>query len=106
MRAGHYKRANPVYESSKWKTVRRQVLERDGGECMIGLVGCTGKAEVVDHITPLAFGGEPYDSHNLRAACKNCNGALAKLAQKHGREKKRQLKAEPTPGNGQPSRTW
>ena len=31
---------------------------------------------MVDHIVPIAEGGEPYDVTNLRAACGPCNSRL------------------------------
>jgi 5-methylcytosine-specific restriction endonuclease McrA len=58
-----------------WQRVRKLVLERDAYRCQIGIKGCTVTATVVDHIVPLAAGGEPLDPSNLRAACRSCNGS-------------------------------
>lgn len=60
-----------------WDAARQSVLERDRYTCQIQLPGkCTGKATCVDHIRPIAEGGEPLDFTNLRAACNSCNKHL------------------------------
>lgn len=69
-----------------WRKVRSQVLERDGYRCLVGMEGCTGAATQVDHIHPLAFGGQPYEMSNLRASCASCNsGRSNKLRRKPSR---------------------
>ena len=99
-----YKKRARVY-GGKWPTVRRRILDRDNHTCQIGLLGCTTTATCVDHITPVAWGGEWYAPENLRAACHNCNAALAVLARKHA--------PAPTPRtpttdltDAEPSRQW
>lgn len=62
----------PQY-SGPWKTIRREVLLRDDYRCQIKLEGCTQVAEEVDHILPVALGGEWFDKDNLRASCRACN---------------------------------
>ncbi len=57
----------------RWRTLRLQILERDGWRCRIGDPGCTIVATQVDHIVELANGGAKYDPTNLRAACAHCN---------------------------------
>lgn len=54
---------------------RKVVLSR--GYCEIGLDGCTGRAETVDHIIPKGLGG-PDNIENLRAACWHCNMSKGK----------------------------
>jgi 5-methylcytosine-specific restriction endonuclease McrA len=58
--------------TTRWRKTRWYVLERDGYVCHIGDVGCTEKAEHVDHIIPKSMGGSDHPS-NLRAACMHCN---------------------------------
>ena len=58
---------------SDWRAVRASVLARDRLECQLHLVGCTGRAEHVDHIIPLSEGGARLDPTNLRASCRHCN---------------------------------
>ena len=62
----------PQY-SGPWRRIRAQVLERDGGLCQIRGPRCTGTADAVDHIIPVASGGPWFDPANLRAACTTCN---------------------------------
>ena len=79
------KRTNKAYNST-WRKVRLHVLNRDGHRCLVGMEGCLGVANQVDHIIPLAFGGSPYDLGNLRASCANCNSSRAnKLRRKPSR---------------------
>jgi len=79
------KRTNKAYNST-WRKVRRIVLERDGHRCLVGMEGCSGVATQVDHVIPLAFGGQPYELTNLRASCASCNsGRSNKLRRKPSR---------------------
>jgi hypothetical protein len=43
-----------------WRAVRKRVLVRDRYQCQIGLPGCKGRANSVDHIVELADGGAPF----------------------------------------------
>ena len=95
----NYKKPHPAYRG-KWQGVRRAILERDNHTCQIGLTGCKGTANTVDHITPLAMGGAWWDHDNLRAACSFCNGVLATATQKHLRE------TPTTHTNATASRMW
>jgi hypothetical protein len=63
---------SPQY-GSKWRRVRKQVLERDGYVCQVRLKRCTITATCVDHIVPVSAGGSWLDKANLRAACEPCN---------------------------------
>lgn len=53
---------------AEWKTIRLDVLERDGYVCQY----CGEEANQVDHIVPVCQGGE-NDMDNLVAACVSCN---------------------------------
>ena len=59
--------------SPTWRRLRLMVLERDGHLCQLRGPRCTMKATEVDHIVPLADGGDWYEPVNLRASCKPCN---------------------------------
>lgn len=70
------------YNSSEWRSLRRQALERDHYEC----VWCREKGRVtrnnleVDHIKELEFYPEyALDLDNLRTLCKECHN------KRHGR---------------------
>lgn len=60
-------------------TVKRQVIERDGGFCMLALHRCTGEAQTTDHRANRGAGGSRLlnDPSNLIAACSQCNGDKA-----------------------------
>lgn len=52
------------------------MLNRDGHVCQVPVAGgrkCGQHATHVDHITPLAAGGNKWDATNCRAACQPCN---------------------------------
>ena len=53
-----------------------QVLERDGGTCVIAGPACLGEATVADHRAPRGQGGSKVlnDMRCLIAACGLCNG--------------------------------
>jgi 5-methylcytosine-specific restriction endonuclease McrA len=40
------------YSTARWQRLRRQVLIRDGGACMIQGPRCTGQATTVHDIVP------------------------------------------------------
>lgn len=83
-----------------WHKVRKQVLERDGHRCQLGLPGCTSSARHVDHIVPLAEGGARLDPDNLRASCQSCN-----LRRTAGRQAAL-IQAFEAGHTAQPSRRW
>lgn len=62
---------------TRWRTFRASILRRDRYLCTIRGEGCTTNAPLagghVDHIVPLAMGGQKYDPANARAACSHCN---------------------------------
>lgn len=62
--------------SLPWKLVE-QIIDRDGGFCLLALPGCLGEANVAHHRANRGMGGSPVLDHpaNLCAACGSCNGA-------------------------------
>lgn len=62
---------------TRWRTFRAGILARDHYLCRINAPGCTTTAPLegghVDHIVPIAMGGQKYDPANARAACATCN---------------------------------
>ena len=66
--------ATNIYNTAKRRRIREVVLLRDSYTCQIHLPKVCGlRATMVDHIGPIAEGGEPFDELNLRAACGSCN---------------------------------
>lgn len=57
--------------------VKRQVIERDGGFCLMALPGCLGYAQTAHHRANRGSGGSSVLDHpaNLCAVCAPCNGA-------------------------------
>jgi 5-methylcytosine-specific restriction enzyme A len=76
---------HPRYRSQAWRSVRRQVLIRDGYRCQLRCcAGCLILANSVDHTVRPEDGGATYDLTNLKACCKPCNTAKrnAQLAER------------------------
>ena len=65
-RIPHPALANP----RRWAVVRRAILVRDGYRCRA--CGKAGRLEV-DHIIPVAQGGDWWDATGLQALCRNCH---------------------------------
>ncbi len=59
--------------------LKRQVIDRDGGFCLLTLHRCTGQAQTTDHRANRGQGGSRLlnDPRNLIAACSICNGDKA-----------------------------
>jgi 5-methylcytosine-specific restriction enzyme A len=62
---------NGVYKRRKWELTRRAVLARDP----ICKVCDSALSTEVDHIVPLAQGGEPYRLDGLQGICSPCHWA-------------------------------
>lgn len=60
-------------------SLKKAVIDRDGGFCLLALDGCTGEAQTTDHRANRGMGGSTIldDPCNLIAACTLCNGAKA-----------------------------
>lgn len=76
-RCPEHRRAQPrsptsaVVNTSRWRRLRRRVLERDRYRCRT----CGAPATQVDHVVPVALGGDAYDERNLAASCVRCNAS-------------------------------
>jgi 5-methylcytosine-specific restriction endonuclease McrA len=60
---------NGVYKRKKWEIIRRFVLRRDP----ICKVCDRALSTEVDHVIPLAQGGDPYDPARLQGICSPCH---------------------------------
>ena len=58
------------FKRPDWKVLRKQVFERDGGDCVI----CGEPATDVDHVTYLRFGRERLS--DLRSLCHDCHKSV------------------------------
>ena len=65
---------NKLYSTKRWRKYRMALISKQGGKC----VECGDTPEShklhIDHIKPLADGGEPYDEQNLQILCVICHG--------------------------------
>ena len=65
---------NKLYSSKRWRKYRKALIDKQGGKC----VECGDTPEShklhIDHIKPLADGGEPYNEQNLQILCVICHG--------------------------------
>jgi 5-methylcytosine-specific restriction protein A len=55
-----------VYRTRQWTDLRQRVLKEQATCC---IKGCEARSSHLDHITPLAAGGAPYDRSNVRGIC-------------------------------------
>lgn len=62
--------ARRIYNSARWKRVRRMILERSGWRCE--RCGSAGALEV-HHRVRLADGGDPWNPESLEAVCRTCH---------------------------------
>ena len=66
-----------IRSTSRWKRVRRKVLDRDKHRCRkCGIF--TSRFEV-DHVVPLEAGGAEYALDNLQTLCRPCHFAKTTL---------------------------
>jgi len=78
--------------SSYWKTVRKLVIARDGGRC---LVCNTDKNLQVHHRSYKNVGNEAENLGDLSTLCECCHGLFHSEKAKRRREKRRQKKKAP-----------
>lgn len=71
----HYWRGTPTERgyTSAWQRIRLIALQRDGYLCVAcNLAGRITRARDVDHIKPLANGGD-HSLTNLQSLCRDCH---------------------------------
>ena len=61
------------FMQSDWNLVREVVYTRDGGICMKCGRKVSRQRFHVDHIVPLAVGGDEWELSNLEVSCPECN---------------------------------
>jgi 5-methylcytosine-specific restriction enzyme A len=69
-----YYHQEKLYKSTAWRKYRTAFLNRQGGKCES--CGDTPPDHMLhlDHIKPLAQGGEPFNTKNLQILCVICHG--------------------------------
>lgn len=65
--------SDPRYRLKAWRTLRAQVIRRDGGRCAMADDTCSDMtrrhAVNVDHIIEVKDGGPFWDANNLQVLC-------------------------------------
>ena len=64
----HDKDRKRIYNGRRWRYLRRKQLSGNP-LCQV----CGELASEVDHVRPLAQGGEPYDPANVQSLCGSCH---------------------------------
>ena len=70
-------RVSDPRDNRSYKARRLQVLQANNWSCYY----CGQDATQVDHVIPIANGGDPMSLDNLVAACKRCNLSKGKKPQ-------------------------
>jgi 5-methylcytosine-specific restriction protein A len=82
-----------AYKSRAWTDLRKRVLRE---EPVCAEEGCQERSTTVDHIVPLADGGQPYDRANVRGMCyphhKARSSRLGAEARKRNQQRRREKK--------------
>jgi len=67
-------RQEKLYATSRWRKYRRSYLMKQGGICeQCGATPLDSHLHL-DHIKPLADGGDPFNTLNLQVLCIQCHG--------------------------------
>lgn len=62
-----------LYSSSRWKRIRASHLAREPLCRACKERGRLEAARIVDHISPIRSGGDPFDDANLQSLCWSCH---------------------------------
>ena len=70
-----HKRKHPFYDTQAWRTLRQQIVARDGYRCTVCHVSLTSAQARVDHIQPMKDAPHlALVASNLRTLCPQCDG--------------------------------
>lgn len=83
------KRRNEELKNTKWRKVRSKFLKNQKGtlSCFYCAEPLTKDKTTVDHVVPIAAGGEPYSHKNLATCCFMCNTLKGKMSEESFRKK-------------------
>lgn len=71
LRKEHVRHSRKVTRSARWRVLRMEIIERDGGACV--KCGARGRLEV-DHVKPVRDKPElAFDPQNLQSLCPSCH---------------------------------
>lgn len=84
-----------------WMALREIVFKRDGYVCQMNADGCTGGADICDHVTPIEFWMDEHDDYegvddpeNLMSLCQVCSDRKTAEQRHESARRKRELKKE------------
>lgn len=80
------KESTGFYVSPIWRKFRKNYIYTNPLCVSCKMDGKTVQANVVDHIVPIANGGDRFDEHNLQSLCHRCHNA--KSGKQRGRNHK------------------
>jgi len=80
------KKKGRLYDTARWKRVRRRQLARELFCRSCAEEGRDELATQVDHIVPLERGGAPFDPENLQSLCATHHSMKTNLFDKNGRD--------------------
>jgi 5-methylcytosine-specific restriction endonuclease McrA len=86
--------ANDKTGSNIPAAVKREVLNRDGGQCQLRYPVCTGAHEIFDHVHNLAARGidrrdDKPTADDLQCVCRSCHKWKTALEARAGRQRRR-----------------
>lgn len=73
------------YHRKRWRKLSALYRKSNPVCVQCAKQGRTVPADVVDHITPILDGGDPYDEDNLQSLCNSCHNS--KTAKENARRK-------------------
>lgn len=103
--------ADFFYAFNMWETVKGKVLERDGHKCVKCGRGIEEAPLEVDHIIPIALGGDPLDPENMQILCidehkEKTAEDIRKIHEKKKRELEERLEKERQERRKQQKKCW
>ena len=75
------------YHTKGWRKTRAAFITAHPQCALCEKIGRLVKADVVDHIEPISFGGERFDWNNLQSLCHSChNSKSARERHEHSQD--------------------
>ena len=76
--------ARRPYSTARWQRLRKVQLSKEPLCRYCSEQGRVTMATDVDHIVPIAAGGEAYDEGNLQSLCRSCHSSAKQREDKTG----------------------
>ncbi|WP_372615332.1 HNH endonuclease [Aquicoccus sp.] len=89
VRKEHHRHSRKVTSTARWRALRMEIIERDGGACV--QCGTRGRLEV-DHIKSVRIAPElGFDPGNLQTLCPGCHTKKTRIECGHPPPRKDRL---------------